>query len=197
MVHQVMKRLLLVGLPKSGTTTVHRALTESGLTSAHYKWQGVFCGELMYRSYLRGVDPLLWLPECVTQADVCSMADRINLWPQMDYGLLDKVREVHPEIVLALNTRDPDAVIRSITGWKDYRSRLVRADVPGLPVGAGREDDELRDWIVNHYQRMRFYFESRKVRSVEFDIAWKEAPDILGAALGIKLAWWGVENASR
>lgn len=189
-----MKRLLLVvGLPKSGTKTIHRAMIEAGLTSAHYKWRGRFCGSLMYIARAHGRSPLASLPECVTQADACSEVDRVNLWPQMDRAMLRDVREHHPDVLLLLNTRDPDSLVESISRWKDYRERLMRANIPGLPPGVGGKDSELRRWIEEHYARVREWC-ARDPRFLEFSVSDLLAKEKLGAALGVTLPWWGVEN---
>ena len=75
-------KLMVIGFPKSGTTSITNALKSSGLKAAH--WQDEkrrFVGALIYKAVLAGLDPFEHLKgyDAVTQADVCLPAHNLSL----------------------------------------------------------------------------------------------------------------------
>lgn len=187
-------KLFVVGFPKSGTTTLTAALEASGLKAAHWgDSQGRFIGQTIYRNVLAGRDPLASLEEydAITQADVCIPAQRLNYWPNLDFSILGKIRESHPECLFLLNTRDPAKVCASIDRWPSLRQRIVRASIPGLPARMGAKDEEIVRWIENHYAACRRFFGSDP-QFLELAIEDEAAPKILGKALGISITDWGI-----
>jgi hypothetical protein len=191
-------KVLVIGLPKCGTRTLHRTFLESGLRSAHWRLEtGEFCGELMYRGYFASGDPFALLEQydCVAQADVCLPARGINYWPNLDFSLLLQIRHRYPACLFVLNRRAAREWIRSVDGWNDLRARLTAADIPGLPSGVGGADGELERWRTAHYEACAHVFGSDP-RFVQFDIDDPDAPHVLGRALGRPLGWWGIENAT-
>ena len=65
-------KALVIGFPKSGTSTIHEACTASGLLSAHWRISSGYCGQLIYESYMRGQDPLADFEgfDVLAQADI-------------------------------------------------------------------------------------------------------------------------------
>lgn len=191
-------RLMLCGFPKSGTTTIHHAMKMAGLRSAHHRREkkGPHLADLMWSDYMAGNDPMrrLYGVEAVTEC-VRTERDR-DCWPCLDIGFLRAVRQYHRQALLVLQTRRIPELIDSITRWKDLRSRIIRADLPGLPPGAGASDGELADWIDAHYERVRGAFAGDS-RFMELAIEDPHAPWELSQALGVRLPWWGVKRANQ
>jgi hypothetical protein len=190
---QAMK-LFVVGFPKSGTTTLTAALEASGMSAAHWgDADGKFIGQTIYENVLGGHDPFAGLEgyDAITQADVCIPAQRINYWPNLDFAILSRIREAHPECLFLLNTRDPVKICSSIDRWPSLRERIVRASIPGLPARMGGKDEEIVRWIENHYSACRRYF-GNDPKFLELAIEDDAAPDILGKALGISITDWGI-----
>ena len=81
-------KIVNLGLPKSGTTTLGEALKRAGLQVADWRidtgqsrdgqLDGRFVGELMYDGYFRHGDPLALMPEfaAFTEIDVLSDGGR-------------------------------------------------------------------------------------------------------------------------
>jgi hypothetical protein len=189
-------KAFLVGVPKSGTMTIHKAFLASGLKSAHWKVPEGFCGELIYRADRAGRDPLarLLAYDCIAQADVCLPGRNINFWPNLDIGVLKRIRAHHPECVFVLNHRAPEKIAASIARWGNLQSRLVRAEIPGLPAGIGSTIDELEAWIAAHFAACRSAFAGDPA-FLDLDIERRDAQKLLSKALQTDLAWWGVANA--
>ena len=187
-------RLFVVGFPKSGTSTITAALEASGMNPVHWgDSQGRFVGQLIYEDALAGIDPLASLGnyDAVTQADVCVPAHGISYWPNLDFAILRAIRAHHPECLFLLNYRDPAKVCSSIDRWPSLRERIVASDIPGLPRGMGETDEQMVQWIENHFAACRQYF-AGDPQFLEIDIESEDAPKILGEALGIAIADWGI-----
>jgi hypothetical protein len=192
-------KLMAIGFPKSGTTSLTRALYKSGLMPVHWRTprEGHFVGVQMYRALFSGDnDPFALLPgiDAVTQADVCIPSLKLNLWPNLDFAMLSAVRRAHPECLLLLNYRDPAAIADSIIKWEDLQQRLMVSDVPGLPRTLGGKRGELITWIENHFDACRRYFANDE-HFLELDIESPDVPKRLGEALDIEIVGWANHKA--
>jgi len=184
----------VVGFPKCGTTTIHEACERSGLKSAHWRIPGGYCGQLIYKRYRAGEDPLLDFKDydIITQADICLPSAGLNFWPNLDIDLLLTIRRFHPECCFILNTRDLTSHVASISGWGSLLRRITKSDIIGLPAGRGKESEHIREWIENYYRACRTTFANDK-KFVELPITTgDESREILEKALGVKIVWWGV-----
>ena len=191
-------KLMAIGFPKSGTTSLTRALFKSGVTPVHWRTfkEGHFVGVQMYRALYSGKDPFALLPgvEAVTQADVCIPSLKLNLWPNLDFAMLSAIRRSHPTCLLLLNYRNPEAIADSIIKWEDLQQRLTVSDIPGLPRTIGRKRGELISWIENHFDACRRFFANDE-HFVEIDIEGPDVAEQLGKALGIKIVGWANHKA--
>lgn len=190
-------RILVIGFPKSGTSTIDRALRESGLVTAHWRWRGRPVGQLIYEGWFEGGDPFARLAgvDAVTQMDFCQPRREGSYWPNLDIALLIAIRELHPECRLILNARKVEATSASMARWHDFTERLTQADITGLPAGRGADDGERAIWIEAHHAALRRVFRDDPL-FLDLDIAAPEAPGRLAAFIGRDLPWWGVENAN-
>lgn len=191
-------KLFVIGFPKSGTTTLNKALDASGMSTLHWRQGEKFLGKMIYDAYMAGEDPLRDFADidCITQADVCLPRHKLNYWPNLDFQIIAAIRRYHPDCLLALNYRDPVKVVSSMNRWLDMRKRFVASDIPGLPKGFGAKDSELLTWIEGHYDACRRLLGSDP-NFFEYDIEDPKAPQILSERLGIELAWWGKANVNE
>jgi hypothetical protein len=192
--------IFVIGFPKSGTTTLHNAFRQAGIRSAHWVVPEGYCGQLIYRDFRAGRNPLAQLAryDAVTQADVC-MPDRthdgeqLNFWPQLDFEVIDAIESHNPDIKFVLNRRSVADLVKSIDQWGWLRERLAVSEIIGLPEGKGRTDDELRAWIEGHYAACSERFAGNP-NFLDFDIADADAKQRLERFSGVELPWWGVVN---
>lgn len=198
-------RIINLGLPKSGTTTLGVALDKAGLKVADWrirKGQSEdrrilfgFVGDHLYRGYYETGDPLALLPDfdAVTEMSVASHG--LSLWPQMDWGLLESIRKHHPNTKFVLSHRDPAALVKSMLGWSNLgKSRLPQQAIPGLPAGYGNTPDQLLRWVEGHYSFCRRVFRDDP-DFLEYDLTDPGAAAKISGFLGIDLPWWGRANA--
>ncbi|MCE8554253.1 sulfotransferase family protein [Ruegeria pomeroyi] len=197
-------RVVNLGLPKSGTTTLGVALRASGLTVADWKIRRHqstnpavarhFVGDLMYRGYFETGDPLHLLGEFDAMTEINVVGGDLNRWPQTDWGLLSAIIDHHPDVKFILSHREPEAHADSMIRWTNLgRKRLRIFDVPGLPGKYGSAPADIVRWIDGHSRFCRRIF-AGDPRFLEYDILDPEAPTKIGAFLGLPIQWWGTVN---
>lgn len=199
-------RVINLGLPKSGTTTLGKALRLSGLAVADWKIRKnqaddpkiarQFLGDLIYRGYFEHGDPLYGLDKFDAFTEISSARPGFSRWPQTDWGLLSVLIQCHPGVKFLLSRRDPADQAESMLRWTDLgRKRLPHMVVPGLPSGRGKTAGELIRWIDGHTRFCRRVL-ADSGRFLEYQANDPAAPAKIGDFLGLRIAWWGVENAN-
>ena len=197
-------RVVNLALPKTGTTTLTDALRHAGLTVADWRIRPgqskrkdilrMHLGKILYGDYFATGDPLARLGEFDVINEMSAVRDDRSLWPQTDWGVLNAIQTLHPEVKFILTTRDTKKTADSVMRWNNLgKRRLPAADVPGLPRGFGRSQEELARWMSAHYAFCRHMFKGQS-NFMEYDIEDADAPDKIGAYLGIDLPWWGHSN---
>lgn len=197
-------KIINLGLPKSGTTTLGEALKHAGLKVADWrirKGQSEndalarrFVGKLMYEGYFEEGDPLARMPGFDAFTEIDIVRNGLNLWPQTDWGLLQSIKDNHPNAKFILTHRDSVALSDSMGRWSNLGSfRLPNSAIPGLPEGYGATDQDRIRWIEGHYAFCRRVFDGDPA-FLEYDIADTDARDKISAFLGVKLPWWGKAN---
>ena len=120
-------RVINLGLPKTGTTTLSRALRRAGLHVADWRIhdrqtgrddiRGKLVGQIMYHDYFASGDPLARLDEFDAVTEMNALRPDNNFWPQTDFGLIDALERHHPGVRFVLSRRDPEATARSMMNW--------------------------------------------------------------------------------
>ena len=176
-------RIINLGLPKTGTTTLTDALRQAGLTVADWKIRrgqskrndiiGEHVGKVIYADYFDSGDPLARLDEFDMINEMSAVRHDRSLWPQTDWGLLAAIQDHHPNVKF-----------------------LPMADIPGLPRGFGASEDELARWLEGHFKFCRRVFQGCD-NFLEYDIEDADAQGKIAGYLGIDLPWWGQSNVGR
>ncbi|MCR9126558.1 MAG: sulfotransferase family protein [Rhodobacteraceae bacterium] len=195
-----------LGLPKSGTTTLGRALKLAGLKVADHRIrprqtanpaiQRKFVGVLMYRGYFGTGDPGALLDEFDAVSEMSVLRAGLSVWPQTDYGIIEALRRHHPGIRFLATRRAASAMSRSMLAWSDLgTSRLPEGAVPGLPAGFGGTDAARCRWIDGHYDFLQRIFAGAD-DFLEVDVAAPDARARVAGFVGRDLPWWGKVNAN-
>ena len=200
-------RVINLGLPKSGTTTLAGALEKAGWRVADYRLRrgkcpdpdiaGSFVARQLYDGYFGAGDPLLRLQGFDALSEISVLTRRLNLWPQTDFGLIEALRTRHPDLRFVASMRDPGEMAQSMLRWSDLGTdRLPQGSVPGLPRGYGETRLERAQWIAAHHAFLHRMF-AGDPRFLAYDTSDPTAPARLGAHLGLSLPWWGTANSNR
>jgi hypothetical protein len=91
-------------------------------------------------------------------ADAMLQMDRIKppykcFFPQMQ--LLDGIHQEHPNATFILNFRPVNDWINSARKFNGMVFRFIQCDIPGLPIGLGRKDQDMRNWYCCHVRHIR------------------------------------------
>ena len=197
-------KVINLGLPKSGTTTLGEALARAGLKVADWrirKGQSSndelarrFVGKLMYEGYFEDGDPLARMSGFDAFTEIDIVRNGLNLWPQTDWGLLQAIKDHHPKAKFILTHRDSVLLSDSMGRWSNLGSfRLPNSAIPGMPEGYGSTDQDRIRWIEGHYSFCRRVFDGDP-NFLEYDIKDDSAKDKIAGFLGIDLPWWGKAN---
>lgn len=195
-----------LGLPKSGTTTLAKALRLAGYAVADHRLRGrntddraqkgMLVADLLYRGYFETGDPATHLPGINAVSEMSVLRGAKSLWPQMDFALLLAIRKFHPEVRFLASRRDAFELSQSMLAWSDLGlKRLPDSVIPGLPQGYGDTTKQRMHWVEGHYAALvRFFADDPNF--LEFDIADPDARSKISAFLGRDLPWWGHLNAN-
>ena len=190
--------IIIVGFPKSGTSTLQKAFAKSGIRSAHWKHDGKVVGKMIYDGWFDEGDPFFHFDDvdAITQMDFCNSpnpGDPLqSYWPNLDISLLIAIRKMYPNCKFILNFRSPNATTNSMSRWYNLQQRIIQSDCTGLPKGRGSLE-EIERWITTHIDAIRHVFQEDE-NFLDLDIASSDARTTLETFLGRKLSWWGVAN---
>ena len=199
-------RIVNLGLPKSGTTTLARALAKSGLKVADHKMRradtddpalrGSLIGHRLYDGYVASGTPVADLDVYDALTEISALRPPHSLWPQCDWAMIQAMRATRPGLRFVCSWRPAAAISDSMARWRNLGTgRLPRATVPGLPHGWGGDDAHRIRWIEGHHAMLRAIFAGDPAY-LELDMAAPDARDRLAAHVGRDLPWWGRENVN-
>lgn len=199
-------RVINLGLPKTGTTTLARALRLAGLKVADRRirgrstsdatLKGQFVADLLYRGYFQSGDPGAYLSDIDAISEMSLLRGEDSLWPQMDFALIMALRAYNPGLKFLASCRDAFELSQSMLAWSDLGlTRLPKSAIPGLPRDYGQTTKERVQWIRGHYAVLTRFFGDDPDFLI-YDIADPLARDRIGEFLGLDLPWWGRLNAN-
>ncbi|MGR3758848.1 sulfotransferase [Roseobacteraceae bacterium NS-SX3] len=200
-------KVVNLGLPKSGTTTLGKALSLAGYTVADHRLRSreediqgkrrIFVGWLLYRGLYEHGDPMALMREYDAVSEISFIHGKYSVWPQFDFALLKAIRDLYPGVKFIATRRDAESHSKSIMAWNNLGStRLPASTVPGLPIGFGKTPEEQMIWIDGHYEALKHWFRDDP-DYLEIDVADPEAQARVSAHLGCDLPWWGKANVNR
>jgi len=151
--------IIAVGMPKSGSTSLHYFFSCNGLASVHQVFKDPIVGPLWYRhlgpnmdvcdamikKHGTGVEKLLdCMPrrDAYTQLDVEYSAGMIKgqrgntgplkncFFPQITY--LERLADEYPNATFVMPTRDPNNWFHSVVMWSRMDRRISECELPEL-----------------------------------------------------------------
>lgn len=197
-------KVVNLGLPKSGTTTLAEALRQAGFSVADWRIRAgqtknrkithAFVGKLLYEGFYSSGNPLALMPEFDGFTEISVVRNGLNLWPQTDWALISAIQDHYPDVRFLLTHRDSVKLSDSMARWSNLGTRrLPENSIPGLPEGYGSTDVDRIRWIEGHYAFCRKVFAGAK-NFLEYDVEDPDAPFKIGKFLDRDLPWWGVAN---
>lgn len=199
-------KVVNLGLPKTGTTSLARALKLAGYRVADHRirprqtendaLKDAFVADLLYRGFYQSGDPAEFFDDFTAVTEMSCLRKGKSLWPQMDFALIDAIRTHHPDVRFLATRRDSWDVSQSMLAWSDLGTdRLHAADIPGLPHGYGETSSERIRWIDGHYAHLNVLFAGDPAY-LEYNVADDGSHAAVAAHIGTPLPWWGQANAN-
>jgi len=188
--------ILLVGMPKTGTTSIHAFFKRSGYRSSHYKCiNDLLCGLCIKVAIEKGKPPL----KSCGDYEVWAQMDVENLgqcyFPQIQN--LDILHQEAPNATFILSHRNMTRWARSVENWVGrIRSMAARlAKCKGGPKSKNAED--LIQWHLEHIERIRTFVKDHPSHKlVEINIEDPNAGEIMARHFGSSALNWAHENDS-
>lgn len=148
--------ILLIGFPKSGTSSFQVLFKNCGYKTFHWKYNDNYIG-IIIRNNKQNKRLLLYGLEhvdCITQMDVCMSANDCY-WPQIiDYKQLYYENK---NAIFILNKREPNDLLRSFKQWRSLDKRLYTFS-PELIED--KTDIGFVNFVNNHYDNVELFFSS-------------------------------------
>lgn len=159
--------IILLGFPKSGTTSFTHLFNKLGYKSYHWVYRNKkdYIGNWIKKNKSRKEKLLSFIPHhegkeiAVTQMDVC-IDEKNCYWPQItDYIQL---YEENPDAIFILNMRDPVDILKSMKKWANYDKRMIKYN-PELFEGLiGTNDQKIIQLIQIHFYNVIHFFQKKK-----------------------------------
>lgn len=159
--------IVLIGLPKSGTSSFHTLFGMLGMKSVHWKCEKGFVGKIIQKNKQQH-NPLLHdldMYDCISQMDVC-VSPQNAYWPQVvDYAQL---YFENPNALFILNKRNPESLLSSFKRWNDLDKRLYTYN-PELVQS--KTDAGFIEFVSQHYHNVETFFNMHKdAKFITYDI---------------------------
>ncbi|WP_323769118.1 hypothetical protein [Antarctobacter sp.] len=198
-------KLVNLGLPKTGTTTLHHALSQAGWRAADHKVRrihdptpgkgGTYIARQLYNGYFETGDPFRHLDGLYDAlTEISALNPSATLWPQCDYAMIKAMRLARPDMLFVATWRPAAETSDSMRRWNNLgEDRLPAGHIPGLPEGYGATDPQRIRWIEGHYAMLRDLF-GDDPRYLELPVGADDARNRLAAHIKMDLPWWGRRN---
>jgi hypothetical protein len=159
--------IVLLGFPKSGTTSFQVLFKTLGYKSYHWRKGNQFIGTMIHNNK-KSNKPLLHdflETDVITQMDVCTNENNAY-WPQLtDYKQLYYENK---NTIFILNKRDPVKILNSFKSWNNFHGRLLMYNPELLNDNS---DDAFIRFVRNHYKKVEEFFKAiPQSKFISFDI---------------------------
>ena len=160
--------ILLLGLPKSGTTSFNKLFEKLGYEAYHWKINnGQYIGKIIQNNKKNNLPLLNGFSNaaCITQMDVC-ISNEYCYWPQIvDY---EQLYFQNKDAIFILNTRDPVNILQSFKKWLGFYKRIHLYNPELIKKNT---NEGFIDFVNSHYNRIRQFFLSiPEAKFIEYHI---------------------------
>jgi len=159
--------IILLGLPKSGTSSFQSLFSKLNYKSYHWVKDKKYIGTMIK------INKLLKKPllsdfkknDVITQMDIC-INKKHCYWPQItDFK---QIYNENQNAIFILNKRDPEKVLKSFKKWNNYLDRLFKYN-PELIQD--KTEKGFINFINQHNNKIEIFFKNKKkAKFISFDI---------------------------
>jgi hypothetical protein len=150
--------IILLGLPKSGTSSFHELFLKLNYNTFHWKKGSEYIGTIIKNNKINNKHLLCDFEEndCITQMDVCISSEHCY-WPQIvDY---EQLYFENKDSIFILNKRDPVKLLESFKNWGKNDDKLLQRLYKYNPeLMHNRCNDGFIQFVINHYHNIETFF---------------------------------------
>ena len=164
--------IIILGMPKSGTSSFHELFKKLGYESYHWKKGTRYIGK-MIENNKKNKKPLLcdFLDtDVITQMDVCLNKDNCY-WPQIvDYK---QIINENSNSIFILNKRNPEELLSSFKRWPQPGpgNLLNRLFTYNSEIITNKTDKGFIEFVNKFYLEIELYFkENQNLKFISYDI---------------------------
>jgi hypothetical protein len=196
--------IFVVGMPKSGTTSIAAYFRCIGLTVSHeycHKPNNakIMCGSCIQQNIKDGFPALheCGRYEVFTQLDANRPETNECYYPQR--SALSAISKAYPRATFVLNLRPVEQWVQSVNHWSNLRQRLANCSMRGFPNGVSRGDKGLRTLYESQTDIVRSFVKTHQSHKlVEVEIENPNIGNFLCAAFNISFnSCWGKRNSGN
>jgi len=201
--------VIVVGMPKAGTSSVTAFFHCGGFHVSHYKCGKTFCSNCVRENMVKRKPPLHRCGgfDVFGQLDFCYAQQgdtNFCYFPQADNSFYEAVHEHYPNATMLLNRRNLTSWVGSVLRWGDLADRFKRASnsgiLPFFPEAEANESfgDRLMQWNDAVAANVRDFV--RKHPSHALVEVWIDSPSAavtLELEFGISGSCWKQANANQ
>jgi hypothetical protein len=154
--------ILLIGFPKSGTSSFQKLFEMMGIESYHQFYHDIPIAKQI-RQNLDHQKPLLEgfkHPFAITQFDYCH--EDFAFWPQITH--YQQLYEENKDAYFILNKRNPVDLLKSFKKWNQLDQRILRYNPELFPdsstLNEDKKDERLLSLFQRHYDNVETFFSS-------------------------------------
>jgi hypothetical protein len=151
--------IILVGFPKTGTSSFQNLFVLLGYKSIHHTtFEGKYIGSIIKQNKNNKLPLLTSLEkyDCITQIDVC-VSNEDCYWPQIvDYKQLYYENK---EAIFILNKRNPIKLLSSFKRWYNLYERFYNYNPE---IINNKTDEGFINFVNDHYKNVEDFFNSEK-----------------------------------
>jgi hypothetical protein len=188
--------ILNLGMPKCGSTTLHRFFSCSGMKATHRN--DGFC---IRKAVLNGKPPISGCRSSESADALCQLDFIFGncIFPQI--SLLDEIHQEHPHATFVMNFRPVDDWIHSAENWRpNMVARWSKCIVPGLiKEGEKLTKQEIRNWLCGHVKHVREFVKQYPThRLIELDLYDTEVSSkAMSSLFNTNATCWGISNVNE
>jgi hypothetical protein len=152
--------IILLGFPKSGTSSFQKLFKILGIESYHQIYKNIFIAQIMKRN-LKCNKPLLYGFDkhiAITQLDYCF--PDLGFWPQITH--YERLYDENKDAIFILNKRNSIELLESFKKWNSLNERIININ-PELFVNINgtTNDEKLINLFNTHYENIETFFSTK------------------------------------
>lgn len=178
-------RIINVGLPKSGSTSLHRMFSHAGRKKEKTNLNLHYCGQCIFDQIQEQRQQYEEKSTAKIEYDLLHKCGDFHVWTQIDFlhyekcifpqiQYLEELYSDAPNATWLMPMRNVSNWVRSVTHYRNARELAEECDLLpylNITIGDAKSDDKMMELYCAHIDQIRFFVKSHPTLSyIEFRI---------------------------